>query len=511
MIADKKKILLIEPPFYKLYKDTYSLPRYPLSLGYLAGTIKKETDWDVMVFNADFSVVHENFQVSYLAGPGFRSYLNNLKDPKAGIWQEIRGVISEYNPSIVGITAKSQTFASACVVAKIAKEFNDKIMVVMGGPHSSLIGREIFKSPDIDISVKGEGENTIVELINAIATDKALNGIRGILYRKNGEIIENPARGFIEDLDSLCFPYESASQVLKDYNKYPSFAFKNIFTTRGCPFNCFYCGSRYIWGRHVRYRSIGNIIKEIRGLQEKGISPLHFDDDIFGVNKNYIKDLCLALIKHCPGIRWSCELHVKLADEEIISTMKSAGCFLIQVGVESGSNEILRLMRKNITIEEASRACKLMKKHNIEVHVFFMVGFPQETVQTLKATIRAMKKIDCDDLTYSVFTPYPGTESFEFCKKKGVIDDSYDVSYYNHQSPKNCFCINMSPARFRMFASSIEKMVDRRNLRSNIINRIKENFSIETLRNIKALGARDALTMGLRKAKTMIRIITRLR
>ena len=397
------------------------------------------------------------------------------------------------------------------MVAKIAKEFNNRLIVVMGGPHSSLVGRKIFGFPGVDISVRGEGEDTIIELLNAVAAGRDLYGIRGTLFRKNGEIIENPAREFIGDLDTLCFPHESAPEVLKDYDRYPPDAFKNIFTTRGCPFNCFYCGSRYIWGRHVRFRSIANIIKEIKGLQEKGITTIHFDDDIFGVNRNYIKELSSALLKHCPGIRWSCELHIKLVDDEIISMMKSAGCYLIQVGIESGSNEMLRLIHKDITIEEAFRACRIIKKHKIELHAFFIVGFPQETDQTLKATMRAIKRIDCDMISYSIFTPYPGTESFDFCKERGMIDDSYDVSYYNHQSPKNYFCINMPQERFRIYASTIEKMVDRKNLIRNWINRIRENFSIESLRGIKKLGIKGTLTTGARKIKTMTRIISRLR
>ena len=123
-----------------------------------------------------------------------------------------------------------------------------------------------------------------------------------------------------------------------------------------------------------------------------GLRSVRFDDDTFGVNRAYIADLCGALSKHCPGLKWSCELHVKLVDDETVSLMKSAGCYLVEVGIESGNNKILAAMRKNITIEEALAACRLVKKHGLQLLAFFMVGFPQETEDTLRDTMSAMRK-----------------------------------------------------------------------------------------------------------------------
>lgn len=240
------KILLVEPPFYRLYKDNYSLGRYPLSLGYLAGIIKKETDWNIMVYNADFSANSVTGKVSYLAGSGFINYLKNLRDLSQPIWSEIRTVISKYEPIVVGIASKSQNFASVQNIAKLVKEINNETIVVIGGPHPSMVGKDVLVCPDIDICVKGEGERTIVELLNTIGEHKGLGAVKGIVYRKGEETIENPPREFIDNLDTLCFPHEAAPEVLKDYNLYPLSAFKNIFAIRGCPFSCFYCGSREI-------------------------------------------------------------------------------------------------------------------------------------------------------------------------------------------------------------------------------------------------------------------------
>jgi anaerobic magnesium-protoporphyrin IX monomethyl ester cyclase len=350
----------------------------------------------------------------------------------------------------------------------------------------------VLLCPDIDICVRGEGERTIVELLHAIESNGRLDKIRGITYKERLKVVGTPPREFIDDLDSLCFPHEAAPHVLKDYDRYPPTAFKHIFAVRGCPYNCFYCGSRNIWGRKVRFRSPANVVKEINNLRNRGLKSVNFEDDTFGVSRGYIRDLCSALMVDCEGLRWSCELPVKLVNEEVISLMKAAGCNSIHMGIESGNDRILEAMRKGITVEEAIRACRIIKKHGIDLQLFFMVGFPQETEDTLADTVRLMKKITCDYLVYSIFTPYPGTESFEFCKENGLIGNDYDVSLYDHRSPANCFCVNMSPERFRVPASEAERMVERKN-RLEVIKRM---LSLETLRRIRYFDAVASLRIG---------------
>ena len=493
MNQNKHKILLIEPPFNRLFKYTYSLDRYPLSLGYLAGTIKKETDWDVKVYNADFYPKSEWIKVSYLTGLGFENYLANMKDLSARIWGDVKSTILKYKPTVVGISAKSQNFVSACMVAKLAKEINEQIIVIVGGPHPSMVGADVLNCKDIDVAVRGEGEDTIVELLRAIDVGTGFGGIQGALHRRGNEIFENDPREFIKDLDLLCFPHESAPEVLIDYDKYPLSAFRYIFATRGCPGNCLFCGSKNVWSRKPRFRSPENVICQIKGLQRMGIKIVHFDDDTFGITKKYINALCNALIAHCPGLTWSCELHVRLVDEPTISLMEAAGCFKIQIGIESGNNKILEEMKKGITIEKALAACELIKKRGIQVHAFFIVGFPQETEETLSDTVAAMRKIECHTLVYSIFTPYPGTQIFEFCKRNGLINDDYNVALYNHQSPTNCFCMYLSPERFRELVSNIEKMVDRK----NSLDRIKRVVSLNTLRKIQELGIAKSVQKGV--------------
>jgi len=494
----KKRILLMQPPFYRLYSESHQFARYPLSLGYLAGAVRSGTGWCAMVYNADFCRKAATLGVSYLAGKGFYNYLRNLKDLSGRVWSEIRDTVKDYAPAVVGISANSQNFASACLVARIVKEIDPGIVVIVGGPHPSMAGASVLDCRDIDISVKGEGELTIVELLEAIESGRGLDCIKGIFYRQDGRVMENQARGFIEDLDTLGFPSENARETLKDYPRYGLEAFQYIFATRGCPYNCFFCGSRNIWSQRVRFRSAGNVIKEIQALQRIGLHKIHFSDDTFGVTRRYIEELCEAMIKGCRGIKWGCEIHVKLVDDMTIALMKKAGCVSIQVGIESGNNEMLKKIRKNITIEEALEACEVIKRHRIMLQTFFIAGFPEETEETLNDTLAAMKKTKCDRVAYSIFTPYPGTESFEFCRKHGLIGTDYNVSLYNHQSPLNHFCANIPQERFRELASKIEAVIDKRNLSSMKRELAQKIFSPDIFWKIHDKGIANSLRKGMR-------------
>jgi len=488
-MAQSRKILLIEPPFNRLFKPTYSLDRLPLALGYLAGAIRRGTGWQVQAYNADFAGTGEPIAVSYLAGRGFENYRRSLDDSSGPVWQEVRRALAEYGPDVVGISVKSQTFASARIVARLAKELSRETTVIVGGPHPSLAGPDMLDDADIDIAVRGEGEQTIVELLEAIDAGRELSNVRGIMFAGRGMVVETLPRGLIEDLDSLPFPAAGAEELLRDYSRYPATAFRNIFATRGCPYRCFFCGSHGIWGRKVRFRTPENVVAEIRKLQRRGLRFVHFDDDTFGVNRKYVAELCAAIAAGCPKLRWSCEIHVKLARPEVIAMMKKAGCYSIQLGVESGSDEMLRRIGKDIAIGEALLAADAIKRAGIELVAFFMVGFSDETEATLAETAAAMERIDADVLVYSIFTPYPGTEAYKVCRERGLIGDDFDVSLHYHQSPLNYFCPAIPRERFRELVGEIERLVDRRNARS----RRRRLFSLTALRRARELGIRGAL------------------
>lgn len=469
MNEKKQRILLIEPPFYRLYNINASLNKFPLSLSYLAGVItQRKPEWHVKIYNSDFSPLDVPLDLEYIIGPGFDHYVKALNNIESPIWQKIKSTIIEFNPTVVGISVKSQNFAAACIVSKIVKSLNKDTLVVLGGPHPSIARTEILKKPEIDLGVFGEGEETIIDILDYADGNLPLSSINGIVYRDGDKPVENPARELISDLDALPFPVSVAKTCLIDYEKFPQQAFKYLFSIRGCANNCSFCGSRNIWSRKVRFRSVENIIEEIKQIQKTGINYVQFDDDTFGVKKSFIKKLCNAMKTECPGLNWSCEIHVNLVDDETIGVMKSAGCRSIMIGVESGNNEILKEIRKDITIEEALTAAQTIKRHKIYLQTFFIVGYPQETHDSLNDTINAMTTFPADIVVYSIFTPYFGTELFDYCKKQGSVSDDFDPSLYNHQSPENYFCPNIPKDVFKDRVRKLEKTLDKINSRRKL-------------------------------------------
>ena len=478
---NNKKIMLIEPPFYRLYHDQFCLVKYPLALGYLSGSLLRKTNWEVQTYNADFNTTKKSFDPSgeYLSSKGFNRYLSSLKDLSFLIWDEVKKSIEEFNPSVIGLTVKSQNFNSGTIVAKIAKKINPEIKIIVGGAHSTMNGTTVFECKNIDFACIGEGENTISDLINALENNTDLNLVDGIKFRENNKIITTKPRAYIDDLDTLDFALTTAPKVLKNFDKYPKRAFGYVFGSRGCPYACTFCESKAMWTRKVRYRSPENIISELKQMYEFGIRQVNFDDDTFGISKKNIKIINDLLEKELPEMTYTCETVVQLAkDEEVVKDMKRGGCTGTYVGIESGNNEMLKSIKKTQTTDECIQAIRNLQKHGIDSHAFIMVGFPNETEETFKQTMDFIPKLRPDNIIFSVFTPYPGSDLFYQCQKDGIIDGEFDLSIYNHQSPLNCFTKNISKERFYELRREADKFVDKYNQKA------KFRRGISALRNI---------------------------
>lgn len=487
-------ILLLEPPFHRLFKNTYSLHRFPLALGYLAHAVRRETDWRVLTHNADFHPQNEYLRVAHLAGPGFESYRRALETLHAPAWEELRAVLREHRPDVLAVSTKTQTYPSACRVAELARTLRPNTVVLLGGPHPSMNPQACLENPHVDALVLGEGERTLPELLQAIQHHRPWTSVPGLALREAGRCRLTAARPLIEDLDTLGFPHESAAETLLDYPRYPRDAFRYVFAIRGCPFACVFCGSRALWTRRVRYRSPEHVAAELARLRQLGLREVHFDDDTFGVRQDYIRKLCSALRATVPDLRWSCELHVNLVNEPMLAALRAAGCYRVQLGIESGSDAVLKSMRKGYSYDRARRAALAIRRAGLELHAFFMVGFPTETRQTLAQTRRALQTLPASRLMYSIFTPYPGTEAFELCHSAGLISDRPDLATLYHQSHAHCFTPHIPPQTFREEIARIEDVVDRRNRHA----RIRELLSPHTLRRAAQLGPAGALRKALR-------------
>jgi anaerobic magnesium-protoporphyrin IX monomethyl ester cyclase len=483
-----KRILLVYPPYKRLYSNMLSTDAYPLSLGSLVGVIMKETRWDVMVYNADFVPHGRQFPLTYFLGEGFRNYLKNLDDVFHPAWKDVRSTINDFKPSIVGIYCCSALIGCVRMVAKLAKEYDQATTVIVGGPHPSAIGIEMLDDPNIDVSVLGEGERTMVDILQAIDDGKPFSGIKGIIYRDGQRIVDAGSREYVDDLDSFGSPYEYVSRVLKDHEKFPKSAFQFVMTTRGCKDNCLFCGSRYVFGRKIRHRSVKEVTEELKFLVDMGIHQVSFLDDTFTLDKEYTRQLCNSIIRNLRGLRWSCVTRADAVDDRTLALMKKAGCREIAIGIESGNNEMLRKMRKRITLESALDAARLIRKNRINFVAFFMIGFPGETEKTINDTLTAMRKIN-GKIIFNVFTPFPGTQGFEMCRQLGLIKNDYNPALFMHQGPENYFCMDIEREKFKKLENEVADFVDTHNLKHDLGNA----FTLSKLRQIYQYGFRETL------------------
>jgi len=397
------KVLLLNPPFTDYGGlEGHGGKALPLNLAYLAGYLRaKRPDIEIEVLDC------EGLGLTY---------------PK--IEQEIKKI----NPDLIGITVPTPAFAQVLEICRIIKqEISKDIITVLGGPHPTALPKETIAEEDIDICVVFEGEIAFTELINALDKKTSLKEVKGVLFKDNeGEVIETGVREPIKDLDSLPFPardfFDTDLYFPPPTKRISKWKAGNMITSRGCPYQCTYCMASFMWQRKVRFRSIGDVIREIEECINKyRIREFNFHDELFTVNKKRTIEFCQEVVKRKLDIAWVCMIRVDFADEETLREMKKAGCRKIMFGFESGSQMILDKMKKRVALEKAEEAVRVVKKVGIKTAGNFMIGNIGETVETIRQTIDLAKKLNTDTMAFFVASPYPGTEFYQTAKKNGYF------------------------------------------------------------------------------------------
>ena len=404
------KVLLINPPrFNEILADN---PAFideergfnpPLGLLYLAGYLKKKGGYDV--FGLDAQV--EQFD-----------YNNQFKQK-----------ILEINPDVVGITAMTFTLIDVLktinLVRQVEKSLNKKIIIVLGGPHVHLFPEETINLNNIDFVIKGEGELPFFNLLEALEKQKELSNIKGLVYKENGQIVNNPVGNFIDNLDEIPFP-DRGLLPIKKYNSLlgGDRVVTTMFTSRGCPFQCAFCDRPHL-GKKFRARSAQNVVDEMEECLKLDIEEILVYDDTFTVNRQRTLDICDEIIKRGLKFVWDIRARVDTVDDEVLRKLKQAGCQRIHFGVEAGTEKILKVLNKGIHLEQIERAFDLAKKTNIETLAYFMIGSPTETKEDIKETIKFAKKLKPDYVHATILTPYPATEIYKQALTQGVIKNDY--------------------------------------------------------------------------------------
>ena len=325
---------------------------------------------------------------------------------------------------------------SSLLAARVTKETNPNTLVVLGGPHATFMDEQLLsENSEVDVVVRGEGEQTLLELIDAFSKSnlKDLNEIAGITFKKNGQIIRTPDRPLIQNLDELPRPaYEHFP--LKKYRLFGKAIFP-IMTSRGCPFQCSYCVSSRMSGIQFRARSPKNVVDELEWLKNThGADAFSFYDDAFTLDIERAIEICEEIKKRKIGLPWDCQTRVDHISKKLLAKMREAKCQLISFGVESGCQKILDAVKKRTTIEQNERAIKWAKEVGLPVTMSVIIGHPGETTDTLKQTLDFIRKVGPDYVYLTLATPYPGTDLRELVKKLGW-NMSMEWNKYDMQTP----------------------------------------------------------------------------
>lgn len=378
----KKTIILFNPPIYfsqgKPYSLDVSVP--PLGLLYLASYFNQKS--------ADIKV-----KVIDITSSGYS--LENIKE-----------IITAQKPFVVGITSMTPQLQGAVELAKFIKEnFKNGPKIFLGGPHVSADPDFINRFQNVfDYAICGEAEKTFFNSLEKLLRGEKIPKIQA------GEVIS--------DLDLLPFPDKN----LIEREKYSGY--ESIMFSRGCPYKCYYC-SRPAISKKIRYRSVGNLLGEIKSVYKYCHGKIDFQDDTFSLNREKVVDFCQAVMKKGLKLSWRCNSRIDLVDDELLGLMKKAGCSLIHFGIEAGSERVRKeiVEKGHFTNKQIFEVIKLCHKHRIKFAGYFMIGHPGENKEQIEQTKKMIFGSKMDLLGLSIPTPFPGSKLYNIAKQRGIINE----------------------------------------------------------------------------------------
>jgi radical SAM superfamily enzyme YgiQ (UPF0313 family) len=349
--------------------------------------------------------------------------------------KELETEFKKRQPDIVGVTSATVTYLPALEVVKAAKHALPNCLTLMGGPHVTVMDEQtLSESPEVDIIVRGEGEQTLLELAKLVSDRslKNLGEVAGITFRKNGQIFHNPDRPLIKNIDELPFPAHKHFEV--SMYRILGRTYLPIITSRGCPYQCTFCLASRMCGRGFRARNPSKVVDELEWLRDTfGAGAVAFYDDTFTFDVKRAVAICDEMQKRKVSLPWDCRTRVDRVSKELLTKLWNTNCQLIHFGVESGSQKMLDAMKKGTTVEQNATAIKWAKEVGISVAISVVVGYPGETPELLKQTIDFIRRTEPDYVYICEAVPYPGTELYDLVKALGW-EMSTDWSQFHEQT-----------------------------------------------------------------------------
>lgn len=406
-----KKILLIQPPLGRgMTRDLFQ-PIFPYGLAHVATSLL-ENGYDAEIF-----------------------------DIYANRWNrnEVLERIKDFDCDVIGITAMSTQYSYVKWLTEQLRK-QTKANIILGGLLATYSSEIVLKNTQVHVCVVGEGEITIVDLLKNMGQ---LSNVKGIVYKENGKILRTSPREYIEDLNNLpkpaydLFPmgiYTKTKFYIHDpttkiFKRKLTFKTMGILTGRGCPYNCNFCSKSF---KGLRLRSVDSIIDEIKYLRQKyGVEGVHFIDELFVVNKKR----AYALVEKLGtlGMKWDGQARVNTVDYDLLCAMKKAGCVAIGLGIESGSNKILKYMNKRITSEQSEQALRDAQKAGLHVKVQLVLGYPGENKETITETVDLFNRVKHPARRFSLILPLPGSVLYNEALQKNLIknEEEYLTQIYD--------------------------------------------------------------------------------
>jgi anaerobic magnesium-protoporphyrin IX monomethyl ester cyclase len=328
-------------------------------------------------------------------------------------WAQVEATIAALDAELFGLSCWTANRRGVDLVSRCIKRHHPAAHVVVGGPHATPLAREVLEHyPAIDTVAVGESEATFLELIDALAKGKPARGIAGTFYRTSGGVEAGAERAAIKELDALASPHDYFNTHI-------------LMTSRGCPWQCTFCGAETTWGRGFRGRSVPRVLDDIEhALARVPVKMLQIKDDTFTANRRRAFQICEGIRERGLNFVWSCDTRVDVLTEELLKAMRLAGCERLSLGVESGSQTVLDNINKKITVEQILASTELAKRYGIQVRYYMMLGNRGETRQTFEETLRFLERARPHQYLFSCLSIYPGTLDFHEAERTGKIERS---------------------------------------------------------------------------------------
>jgi anaerobic magnesium-protoporphyrin IX monomethyl ester cyclase len=376
------------------------------------------------------------YVAAYLEREGFAVRLLDAGVEGLTIEETAARIIAE-GPAILGVTATSNFYGNALNLARRVRAGLPSVFTVLGGPHGTSCADEVMEQGEFDAVVLGEGEITTSELVAAVVSGADLSTVAGIVYRDGGEVVRTPPRPLIKNLDDLPMPARhllSLDKYIPQPNDGPFVPKQAMISSRGCPYQCTFC-DHGTYG--VTYRSFSpeRIVAEMEELVVRyGAKDIAFVDSLFMVSKDRVRRIIAEMRRRNLTVHWTCTIRANVADRAVLEEMKAAGCWRVRIGIESGSERILDLIRKEVALKDIDAAVRVADELGLHPKAFFIIGHPGETRETILESIKLACRLPLTDITVQLNTPLPGAAQWETAAEHGTFT-SPDWTRYTFWEP----------------------------------------------------------------------------